>query len=151
VLIRLSTSIERRLEEIQRILGDLGDELARGTPLIVEGQRDAATLRRLDITGDIILAKASGKTLLDVIGEVEKRGKSKVVLLLDFDKRGRESTRRLAKDFEALRISPNLTYWRGLSSLVGGDVKDIEGLSTYIQTLKTRIGKNAFVPKPDSN
>jgi len=37
-----------------------------------------------------------------------------------------------------------LVFWRRLMSLVGRDVKDIEGLSSYIQTLKRRIGKDIF-------
>ena len=109
--------------------------------MIVEGKKDTEALRKLEVSGDIICAKASGKTSLDVLREVEKQGKDEVILLMDFDRRGRQLTRHLTDDLERMKIKPNLVFWRRLSSLVGKDVKDIEGLSTYIQTLKRKIGK----------
>jgi len=94
------------------------------------------------VNGDIISAKTSGKAFSDVLREIEERGKNEVILLLDFDERGREWVNRLARNLERMKIKPNLVFWKKLSSLVGRDVKDIEGLSSYIQTLKRRIGKN---------
>jgi 2,5-diamino-6-(ribosylamino)-4(3H)-pyrimidinone 5'-phosphate reductase len=138
----MSASLKRRLDGIQHLLDNLTAELSRGTPMIVEGQKDVKALKRLEVTGDIISAKTSGKGFLDVIREVEKRRKNEVVLLLDFDRRGKEWTKRFAPNFEMKKIKPNLVFWRKLSKLVGRDVKDIEGLSTYIETLKKRIGKN---------
>jgi 2,5-diamino-6-(ribosylamino)-4(3H)-pyrimidinone 5'-phosphate reductase len=138
----MSASLKRRLDGIQHLLDNLAAELSRGTPMIVEGQKDVKALKRLEVTGDIISAKTSGKGFLDVIREVEKRRKNEVVLLLDFDRRGKEWTKRFAQNFEVKKIKPNLVFWRKLSKLVGRDVKDIEGLSTYIETLKKRIGKN---------
>ncbi|NIM44296.1 MAG: toprim domain-containing protein, partial [Nitrososphaeria archaeon] len=126
----------------RRLLDKLAADVSRGTPVIVEGKKDARALKELGVAGDIIYAKTSGKTFLDVLGEVEKREKNEVILLMDFDRRGKRWTRRLAKHLERMKIKPNLVFWRGLSSLVGGDVKDIEGLSTYFRTLETKIGKN---------
>jgi len=110
--------------------------------MIVEGKKDVKALERLEVCGDIICGKASGKTSLGVLREVEKRGKDEVILLMDFDRRGRQLTRRLAGNLERMKIKPNLVFWRRLSHLVGRDVKDIEGLTTYIHTLKRKIGKN---------
>jgi len=138
----MSASLRGRLEEIQRLLDNLIAQLSRGTPMIVEGKKDTEALRKLEVSGDIICAKASGKTSLDVLREVEKQGKDEVILLMDFDRRGRQLTRHLTDDLERMKIKPNLVFWRRLSSLVGKDVKDIEGLPTYIQTLKRKIGKN---------
>jgi len=138
----MSASLEKKLEKIQHLLDDLAVELSRGTPVIVEGKKDVESLRKLELIGDMILAKTSGKAFLDVLREVEKRGRSEVVLLMDFDKRGREWTKRLTGNLEAMRIKPNLVFWKELSSLLGRDVKDIEGLSSYVQTLKAKIGKN---------
>jgi 5S rRNA maturation endonuclease (ribonuclease M5) len=138
----MSAALERKLEEIQKLLDDLSKELSKGTPAIVEGKKDVEALRKLEETGDIITAKTSGRTFLDVLGEVGSRGKNEVILLLDFDERGREWTARLTRDLEGMKVKPNLVFWRRLSSLVGRDVKDIEGLSSYIQTLRERIGKN---------
>lgn len=138
----MSASLERRFEKIKHLLENLVVELSRGTPMIVEGRKDAKALKKLEVTGDIICAKTSGRTFLDVLREVEIRGKSEVILLMDFDDRGREWTRRLASDFERMKIKPNRVFWKRLSGLVGRDVKDIEGLSSYIKTLKGKIGKD---------
>ena len=139
---KMSSNRERRFEEIRNLLDNLASELSRGIPIIVEGKNDTKALQKLGVAGDIICAKTSGKTLLDVLREIENHGKGEVILLMDFDNRGRELTKRIANDLEKMKIKPNLVFWKRLSGLVGRDVKDIEGLSTYIHTLKSRIGKN---------
>lgn len=132
----MSTKIEKRLEEIQKLLGRLRKQSSSGTPVVVEGKNDVQTLSRLGVTGNIISAKTSGKSFLDVVGEIEKKGKREVILLLDFDRHGRNWTYRLIRCLEGIKITPNLLYWRRLSGLVGRDVKDVEGLAAYLKTLK---------------
>jgi len=136
----LSTSLKRRVEKVLQLLDRLAKESAKGTPIIVEGRKDVNTLRDLAIKGDIISAKTSGRSLLDVLGEIEKRSKHEVILLMDFDRRGKEGTKHLTQHFEKMRIKPNLFFWRGLLSLVGRDVRDIEGLATYLENLKKKCG-----------
>jgi len=136
----LSTKSEKKLEEILKLLEKLATESAKGTPIIVEGQNDINTLHKLGVKGDIIPAKSSGKSFLDVLGEVEGRGKRKVILLMDFDRRGKEWTNRLAHRLEEMKINPNLIFWKELLGLVGHDVKDIEGLATYLETLRKKLG-----------
>ncbi|MEM2936527.1 MAG: hypothetical protein QW231_05060, partial [Candidatus Bathyarchaeia archaeon] len=89
--------------------------------------------------GDIVSAKGLGKSFLDVLSEVEKRGKEEVIILMDFDRRGREWTKRLTQGFERMGIKSNLFFWNGLRSLVGKEVKDMEGLVSYLETLKGKI------------
>jgi len=134
----LSTRTEKRLERIYKLLERLEIQSAKGTPIVVEGRNDTQALHRLGITGDIILAKTSGKSFLDVLSEIEKTGKPEVILLFDFDRRGKEWTQRLASCLEGLKITPNLVFWRMLLGLVGRDVKDIEGLASYLETLKNK-------------
>jgi len=137
----MSTS-ERRLEKMRRVLESLAAKMSEGTPVIVEGRRDVESLKRLGATGKILLAKSSGKTFLDVLREIERQKVREAILLLDFDRRGREWTMRLARNLEAMKVRPNLTFWRQLLSLVGRNVKDIEGLASYIETLSEKTGKN---------
>jgi len=134
----LSTNLEKRLEKILQLLDKLATESAKGTPIIVEGQNDINTLHKLGIEGDVIPAKSSGKSFLDVLSEVEGRGKHEVILLMDFDRRGKEWTSRLAQRLEKMRINPNLLFWKQFLGLVGRDVKDIEGLATYLETLREK-------------
>jgi 5S rRNA maturation endonuclease (ribonuclease M5) len=134
----LSTKTEKRLEKIHKLLERLEKQSAKGTPIVVEGRNDVHALHRLGITGDIILAKTSGKSFLDVLSEIEKTGKPEIILLFDFDRRGKEWTQRLASCLEGLNIIPNLVFWKMLLGLVGRDVKDIEGLASYLETLKNK-------------
>jgi len=134
----LSTKSEKKLEKILKLLERLTKESTKGTPIIVEGRNDINALHELGLECDIISAKSSGKSFLDVLGEVEGRGKREVILLMDFDRPGKEWTNRLARRLEEMRITPNLLFWKRLLSLVGHDVKDIEGLATYLETLRKK-------------
>lgn len=130
--------LEKTTEKVLELLDRLAKESAKGTQIIVEGYNDVNTLHRLGIEGNIISAKTRGKSILDVLGEVEKFGSREVIVLMDFDRRGRELTKRLVQGFERMRIKPNIVFWSGLRRLVGRQVKDIEGLASYIETLKRK-------------
>lgn len=136
----MSTKLEKRLEKILQLLDRLATESAKDTPIIVEGKNDINTLRELGVEGDVIPAKSSGKSFLDVLREVEGRGKNEVILLMDFDRRGKEWTSRLTQRLEKMRINPNLLFWKKFLGLVGHDVKDIEGLATFLETLRKKLG-----------
>ena len=135
----MSTRLKEKLEKILELLDRLATESARGTPIVVEGTSDVDALRHLSITGRIIPVKASGKTFIDIVDEVVKSGKSEIILLMDFDRRGKEWTKRMARHLQELRIKPNTLFWNGLLKLAGRDVKDIEGLATYLETLKKKV------------
>lgn len=128
------------MEKILQLLERLGKEAAKGVPVIVEGKNDVHALQKLDVNGDFILAKTSGKSFFDILSEVEKRGREEVILLMDFDKRGKEWTKRLTQHLEKMKIKPNSLFWKELLSLVGREVKDIEGLATYMETLRKKCG-----------
>ena len=134
----MSTKTEKRLEKIRKLLERLEKQSAKGTPIVVEGRNDIQALHRLGINGAIILAKTSGKSFLDVLAEIERMERREVILLFDFDRPGKEWTCRMARCVEGLKITPNLVFWRMLLGLVGRDVKDIEGLATYLVNLKNK-------------
>ncbi len=136
----MSTKLEERLEKIMGILENLAVEASSGIPIVVEGIKDLKALNKLKVKGDIILAKSSGKSVLEVLKEIENRGKSEVILLLDFDRRGREWMNLLAKNLEREGIKPNTTYWRKLRNMTGKELKDIEGLFSCLETFKRKLG-----------
>jgi 5S rRNA maturation endonuclease (ribonuclease M5) len=135
----LSTHLQEKEEKILRVLECIAEESAKGTPIIVEGKNDIEALRVLGVEGKIMSAKTGGKSILDVISEVEKLAPKEVIMLLDFDRRGRELTKRLRQDLEKAKTKINLTFWNKLLELVGTEVKDVEGLATYTETLKRKI------------
>jgi len=136
----LSTRLKEKEEQILQVLEQLAEENRSGKPIIVEGQKDAETLRELGINGQIIFAKTGGKSLLDVVSEIEVAGASEILMLLDFNRRGKELTERLKRHIEKAGVRANMYYWLKLSSLVGKEVKDVEGLAKYMKTLKSKIG-----------
>jgi len=135
----LSNTLRKKRENLLQLLERLAETSAKGIPIIVEGQKDVNALHALDVNGDIISAKTSGRCFLDVLSEVGRRGKREAILLMDFDRRGKEWTKRLTKHLEEMRVKPNLFFWRRLQDLVGRDVKDVEGLAAYMKTLKERL------------
>ena len=138
----MSTKTEKRLEKIQKLLERLEKQSTKGTPIVVEGKNDVTALHRLAITGDFVLAKTAGKSFLDVLSEIEQTQKREVILLFDFDRRGKEWTSRMARCLEEQKIVPNLLFWRSLLGLVGRDIKDIEGLASFFETLNKKTVKS---------
>ena len=135
----MSTHLQEKEEKILHVLECLIEESAKGTPIIVEGKNDIEALRILGVEGKIMSAKTGGKSILDVISEVEKCAAKEVIMLLDFDRRGKEWTKRLKQSLEKAETKINLTFWNRLLELVGTEVKDVEGLATYMETLKRKI------------
>ncbi len=134
----MSTHLKDKAEKIEKLIAKLAEASDKGKPIIIEGKKDAAALRELDVGGKILMLKAGGKSFLEMVTEIEALQVSEVILLLDFDRRGREATRHLQKSLEPLRIKANMMFWRDLSGLVGKEVQCIEGLTAYLATLKQK-------------
>ena len=134
----MSKFFRERQERIQQILACLIEESALGTPIIVEGKKDLDTLRVLGVQGQILTAKTGGKSRLDLISEIEKSGNKEIILLLDFDRRGREWTAILRQSLEKAKIKVDVTFRKGLVRFTGKELKDVEGLATYLRTLNEK-------------
>ena len=135
----MSTGLQRKNERLLQLLNKLAMEAAKGIPIVVEGQKDVSALRQLNVEGKFVSSKTSGKSFFDILTEIERLRVREVILLLDFDRRGVEWTHRLKQHLEKTKIKPNLTFWNQLYGLVGRDLKDIEGLPAYLETLKKKI------------
>ncbi len=135
----MSTRLKEKEEKIQQILDALAEESSKGTPIIVEGQKDTHALRNLGITGPILTVKTGGKSFVQALHEIEKTQALEVILLLDFDRRGKEGTKHLKQNLEHAKIKPNLTFWQSLSALLGREIQCIESLTAYTETLKKKL------------
>ncbi|MGD0072175.1 MAG: toprim domain-containing protein [Candidatus Bathyarchaeia archaeon] len=135
----MSTKLKEKEEKIQRIIAALTEESAKGKPIIVEGKKDAQALRELGVNGKILTAKTGGKSFLEATAEIEKLGAREVILLLDFDRRGKEGTERLKHNLERAKIKANTKLWRELQALVGREIQCIESLTSYLKTLQEKI------------
>lgn len=135
----MSTHLKEKQEKILQILNALAEESAKGTPIIVEGKKDAEALHSLGIEGKVITAKTGGKTFLDIVSALEQAGAVEAVLLLDFDRRGRQGTQLLKQNLEHAKIKPNITFWHELAALLSKEVQCIESLTAYMETLQNKI------------
>ena len=137
----MSTHEKEKIERILKILDRLAIQSAKGLLIIVEGDNDIDVLRKMAISGEIIAAKKKS-SFLALINEIENRDMEEVILLLDFDKSGEEWTKKLTRHLEQTNVKPNNFFWRKLRNLMSHDVKDIEGMFHYLQTLKKKSGNS---------
>lgn len=132
----MSTRLKEKLEKIQHLIVELAEESAKGIPIVVEGKKDVETLRGLGVLGAVLTVKTGGKSFTTALAEIEATGAVEVVLLLDFDRRGRQGTAHLKVELERAQIKVNLGFWRGLSALAGREIRCVESLSSYLKTLE---------------
>ena len=131
----MSPKLYNRQEKIECLIAKLVEESKRGTPIVVEGKKDAANLERLGVEGKIVTAKTGGKNFSDVLSEIETLKTRDIILFLDFDRRGREGTKRFNAELEHLRIKTNMWFWRELQGLINRDIQCIESLPHYLPEL----------------
>ncbi len=134
----MSTHLKEKLERIELTIEKLLQESAKGKPTVVEGKKDTQALREFGVSGTILTLKTGGKNFLQATTEIETLDFHEVILLLDFDRRGREATKRLQFDLERLKIKVNLRFWFELQALVGREVQCIESLPNYLHTLREK-------------
>jgi 5S rRNA maturation endonuclease (ribonuclease M5) len=139
----LSTRLREKEEKIFKVLTELKEESAKGTPIIVEGKKDIAALRALGVPGMVLSVKTGGKSFQDAVVEIERLNAPEVILFLDFDRRGKEGTIRLKQNLERVKIKSNLKFWHALSALIGKEIQCVESLNAYLNNLKAKIGVSA--------
>ena len=135
----MSAHLKEKLEKIEQILTHLAEESSKGMPIVVEGKKDAEALQELGVGGSIVTVKTGGKSFIGATMEIEELGVCEVILLLDFDRRGRDGTKRLQESLEHGKVRVNVKFWRELHSLVGREVSCIESLPSYIATIQQKI------------
>jgi 5S rRNA maturation endonuclease (ribonuclease M5) len=130
--------LKDREEKIQQILAKLLQESAKGKPIVVEGKKDAEALREIGVSGTVFTVKTGGKSFLQATEEIAMLGCREVILLLDFDRRGKEGTKRLQQSLERAKIKVNLGFWMDFQALMGREIQCIESVPAFLGTLKEK-------------
>lgn len=133
--------LTEKKEKIMQAVAQIAEESAKGTLIIVEGKKDMDALRSFGVAGPVLAAKSGGKSFAQVLNEIELTNPKMIVLLLDFDRRGKEATARFTAGLECAGIKPDLTFWRSLRALAGREIQCIESLTSYLQTLEQKTAK----------
>lgn len=123
---------KKRLERLEMLLDELV-EMSEDVPVLVEGQRDLKALRNLGVDGDIICVHC-GLTLLElceaIAGQYEK-----VILMLDWDRKGRELSDRLHTNLLRLGVKVDLDLNSRIFGQVKKETKEVEGLDKLFRRL----------------
>lgn len=121
-----------RAERLREVFEHL-HEINKRIPVIVEGKKDATALKTLGLIGDIITLH-NGNNLYDFCDDISQRY-DRVVLLLDWDKKGETLNKTLSKHLKG--------HWEEFSSfrellkiLCQKEIKDIEGIPKLIRRLE---------------
>lgn len=138
----MSAHLKEKEEKILKILEALKEESSKGTAILVEGKKDVEALRTLGIEGKIISAKTGGKSFLDVVSEIEMTKAEETISLLDFDRRGKQLTSKLKQHLDKTGVKLNINFWLELLALLSKEVKDVEGLASYMETLKRKTSNS---------
>jgi len=118
----------------------LAEKAEAGALIVVEGQRDVKALRRLGVEGSFFCIKACGSSLEERIRSLEAEGRAREILVLtDFDRGGVKLALETARRLEARGLHPNLEFWVKLRGLMGRQVKDVEGLASYLENVKRKL------------
>ncbi len=121
-----------RAERLREVLEGL-HEINRRVPLIVEGRKDAAAMRKLGFMGEIITFHR-GKSVYDFCEEIAARH-GRVVLMMDWDPEGERLQNKLGADLGG--HWEEFSTFRGLLKILcQKDVKDIEGIPKLLMRLE---------------
>lgn len=121
-----------RAERLKEVIEAL-HEINKGIPVIVEGKKDASTLRSLGLTGEVIILH-NGKNLYDFCTDITERFR-RVILMLDWDKKGKDLSKILSENLKG--------HWEEFSSfrellklLCQKEISDIEGIPKLLNRLE---------------
>lgn len=109
-----------------------------GTVIVVEGDRDRRSLRRLGIAGPI-LAVHRGRTLAGTAHAL-LGSSTRVIVLTDWDTEGGHLAHRLKKFLEAEGPGLDLEYRRRFARILRGELVHVEGLHGWARRQAERRG-----------
>jgi 5S rRNA maturation endonuclease (ribonuclease M5) len=109
-----------------------------GTVVVVEGERDRASLAALHIDGTVV-ALHHGQPLGHVAHELSLQART-VVVLTDWDTEGGHLARRLREFLDAMPLELDLDVRRRLARAMRGEVAHVEGLAGWARRSADRAG-----------
>jgi 2,5-diamino-6-(ribosylamino)-4(3H)-pyrimidinone 5'-phosphate reductase len=124
------------LEEFEKSLSELIEENKK-IPIIVEGDKDVFSLRKLGVSGEIITTN-SGLSIIDFCDKIANDYKE-IILLTDWDRKGGFICNTIKRNLQG-RVKCNLYYreFFALKTLI----KTVEALYSWFITIKEKIEFN---------
>jgi len=106
-------------------------ELNLEIPIIVEGRLDVVALRKIGFSGEIIHLPKN-KTIINFSYSLTKY--REVILLMDWDRKGKRLTSILEKYLIAEGIRVNLKLWKLLNT-INSETSNVEGLPAFMEKI----------------
>ena len=125
-----------RLEKLEELIQELLALSDEGAIIVVEGKRDAESLRFLGIKGEIRFS--TQQPLLEYT-EALQRSAKEIILLTDRHKKGGMSAHKIIQHLLAYGIVPNTQIRARIRALVKKRIKDVESFNNYIAKLRYEI------------
>ena len=120
---------EEYFEKLLEVIEELKIE-AEEKPIIVEGKKDMESLVKLGVEGTfIIIAKTPVYLIAD---ELVRKGIKEVILLTDFDRRGKMLAKAIVEEFRHRGIKVNTKIRHEIFIYTNSGIRDIESLFSYI-------------------
>jgi len=120
---------EEYFEKLLEVIEELKIE-AEEKPIIVEGKKDMESLIKLGVEGTfIIIAKTPVYLIAD---ELVRKGIKEVILLTDFDRRGKMLAKAIVEEFRHRGIKVNTKIRHEIFIYTNSGIRDIESLFSYI-------------------
>jgi len=121
------------LEQLEKLFQELED-LADRSPVIVEGARDVAALKKMGIKKNVMPLN-KGVSVFSFCENLSRTEKE-AVILTDWDRRGGRLARMLKDGLEANGVRANDRIRTQIVILSKKEVKDIESMPTFIERLR---------------
>ncbi|MCX6706803.1 MAG: hypothetical protein NT001_01535 [Candidatus Woesearchaeota archaeon] len=125
-------------EQKEKIEGWIRKIRDSGKIIIVEGQKDKASLISVCINKESIITLNRNKALYSIAEEVAETGKD-AIILTDFDKKGKELYGKMKKELARAGVNIDLQYREFLQK--NTKLSHIEGLQRYLGNIRKEIHK----------
>ena len=118
----------------------LGDSRSPGTVVVVEGERDRRSVRRLGLSGPVVLVHR-GRTLSETAQHLAGTAR-RVIILTDWDTEGGHLAQRLKEYLGTGRSGPDLEHRRKLARVLRGELVHVEGLYGWASRTAGRANRS---------
>lgn len=125
----LSKNTVPKADLLSRIVEDLNTQ-DPGQLIVVEGSRDRDALLKLGVRTRIMTLRSFLK--LAATDWLEKEGLTEIIILTDFDRRGKFYSRVIKKICSG-RARVNTQYKYRLRKSLGNRIKDVEGIPGFVR------------------
>ena len=124
--------------ELRKTIDELVEKSENGAIIVVEGVKDRNSLRSLGIQGDIIVFSS----YTEVVDKIRDKD---VIILTDYDDRGKKIEKALVNKFSSWGITPNTQIKKRIFKLVSKDITTIENLAKYFFKVENEFKKRKIL------